>query len=128
MVLKIAETILSKYNTKHHNVWIERKLTNTNRSGSKLEKAVIKSFSNGPFSASIFAFTFSTVITADLFIIKNSHNWIRTTDLLYQKRPLCQLSHTHWSCIQVLALLTFSSSHRKFTKIWRLFIYALAVK
>ena len=70
MVLKIAETILSKYNTKHHNVWIERKLTNTNRSGSKLEKAVIKSFSNGPFSASIFAFTFSTVITADLFIIK----------------------------------------------------------
>ena len=50
-------------------------------------------FLNGPFTASFSLFSSFQQLTVNMFIINFTIGWIRTTDLWYWKRPLCQLSH-----------------------------------
>ena len=51
---------------------------------------------NGPFPASyIFTLVFSTVNNKYFHYVIFTDDWIRTADLCYWERPLCQLSHSH---------------------------------
>ena len=58
----------------------------------------------GPFPASFFfIFAVSIQLTVNKCSINLANDWIRTADLWYRKRPLCQLSHNH--CPIIFAIL-----------------------
>ena len=50
----------------------------------------------GHFRPLFAIFTSFQQLTVNMFIINLANEWIRTAELWYWKRPLCQLSHNHF--------------------------------
>ena len=58
----------------------------------------------------LFIFVFSTVNSKCNQCKNLADDWIRTADLWYQKRPLCQLSHNHCLSVSFFLSIRFSLS------------------